>query len=180
MLLNVKRFRIYFFVVSVILTLSSVVKADTGFENWKQSFRVEALNSGIAPQVFDQNIPRLALNQKIIQFDSSQPEFTRNIWDYINNTTSSARIKKGKALMQEYRTLFDQIEQHYGVQREMITAIWAMESDFGRNYGNISIPEALATLAYTSVSEKRRNFAREELIQVADSPRLETCPNSEE
>lgn len=148
----------------IAMCFTCLAQADIGFENWKNSFRIEALDNGISPQVFDQTIVKLTLDPEIIELDSSQPEFTRNIWDYINNTTSSVRIKNGKALMQEHRALFDQIESNYGVQREVITAIWAMESDFGRNYGNKSVIRSLATLAYASSSEKRIDFARSELL----------------
>lgn len=115
-------------------------------------------------KVFDQTLAKMTLDSQVIALDSSQPEFTRNIWDYLNNATSQARIKKGKALMQQHRALFDQIERRYGVQREIITAIWAMESDFGRNYGNKNVLRSLATLAYASSSDKRVDFARGELL----------------
>jgi len=152
--------------VLILLSLfcSSLAKAEIGFDNWKKTFRAEALENGISSQLFDQIVVRLKLDPQIIKLDSSQPEFTRNIWDYINNSTSSSRIKKGKALMQEHRALFDQIEKQYGVQREVITAIWAVESAFGSNFGNKSIIRSLATLAYSSNSEKRKDFAREELL----------------
>jgi len=143
---------------------TNIAHADVGFENWKNSFRLEALNNGISTQVFDQTISGLVIDPQIIKLDSSQPEFTRNVWDYINNSTSVARIKKGKAMLLQHRALFDQIEKLYGVQREIIAAIWAMESDFGRNYGNKGVASSLATLAYTGSSEKRRDFARGELL----------------
>jgi len=106
----------------------------------------------------------LTPDDKVIALDSNQAEFTRNIWDYLNNATSQARIKKGKALMQKHRRLFDDIEARYRVQREIITAIWAMESDFGRNYGNQNVLRSLATLAYSSQSQKRIKFATKELL----------------
>ncbi|HIO96574.1 MAG TPA: lytic murein transglycosylase, partial [Leucothrix sp.] len=43
-------------------------------------------------------------------------------------------------------------------------AIWAMESDFGRNYGSKNVIRSLATLAHHARSEKREKFAKEELL----------------
>jgi len=146
------------------MLFSYVAKADAGFEYWKQTFRQQALAEDILENTFNQAILKLTPDPQVIKFDSSQPEFTRNIWDYLNNSTSTARIEKGKALLQQHRALFDQIEKRYGVQREIITAIWAMESDFGRNYGNKNVVRSLATLAYASSSEKRADFARDELL----------------
>jgi len=114
--------------------------------------------------VFDEAFANLKPDMNVIELDASQPEFTRNIWDYINNAVSQARIKKGKSLLKQHQYLFDQIEKRYGVQREVITAIWAMESDFGRNYGNKEVVQSLATLAFNSHSAKRSEFARNELL----------------
>ena len=106
------------------------------------------------PDVYDKNLGPIEIDPDIIKLDGSQPEFSRNIWDYLNNATSEARLKKGKILLQTYQLLFNEIEQRYGVQREIITAIWAMESDFGRNYGNKNVVSSLATLAYASSSPR--------------------------
>ena len=144
--------------------MTPIAKADFGFEKWKQSARDQALSEGILAKVFDQALKNITIDPEVIKSDGSQPEFTRNIWDYLNNATSIARIKKGKALLQQHRNLFDEIEKRYGVQREIITAIWAMESDFGRNYGNKNVLRSLATLAYASSSQKRKDFALSELI----------------
>ena len=144
--------------------ITPVASADIGFQNWLQTFRQQAISEGILPKVFDQSLSGLTPDDKVIALDSNQAEFTRNIWDYLNNATSQARIKKGKALMQKHRRLFDDIEARYGVQREIITAIWAMESDFGRNYGNQNVLRSLATLAYSSQSQKRIKFATKELL----------------
>ena len=146
------------------MCFASIAYANIGFEKWKQSFRLQALAEGVLASVFDQSITNLTLDPEIIELDNSQPEFTRNVWDYLSNSISTARIKKGKELLQQHRLLFDEIEKRYGVQREIITAIWAMESDYGRNYGNKNVLRSLATLAYKSTSEKRAKFARNELL----------------
>ncbi len=148
----------------IAVCFSTIAKADIGFENWKKSLRQQALVEGILPRVFDQALENVSLDPQVIKFDGSQPEFTRNVWDYIDNATSIARINKGKDLIKQHRGLFDEIEKRYGVQREIITAIWAMESDFGRNYGNKYVLQSLATLAYASSSQKRMDFALSELI----------------
>lgn len=134
---------------------------DADFEIWKKSFKQEVLERGIKASVFEKALGSVKFDPNVIKLDSDQPEFTRNIWDYIDNATSKKRIKKGRALLRKYKKLFDKIEEEYGVQREIILAIWAMESDFGRNYGKNNILRSLATLAYHG---KRADFAKEELL----------------
>ena len=134
------------------------------FEQWKKAFKQQALAAGVSPTLYDQALRRVTPDPVVIKLDASQPEFTRSIWDYIDNATSDKRLKRGQRLLQKYRLLFDDIEKKYGVQREVIVAIWAMESDFGRNYGSKNVIRSLATLAHHARSEKREKFAKEELI----------------
>jgi len=148
--------------ISVSLTsLDAIAYADIEFDSWKARFRQEAIRQGILPAVFARSIEPLVFDPDIIKLDSNQPEFTRHIWTYFDNAISPKRLQKGKTLLQKYRQLFDKIEKQYGVQREILVAIWAMESDFGRNYGNKNVLRSLATLAYHG---KRANFAQQELL----------------
>ncbi len=133
-------------------------------DEWKQSFKQDVLQEGIKPSVFEDAMKQFTPDPDVIKLDISQPEFTRNIWDYIDNATSSKRLKKGRALLKLYQPLFDEIEKKYGVQREVIVAIWAMESDFGRNYGSKNVIRSLATLAHHARTKKRAKFARSELL----------------
>ena len=131
------------------------------FANWIEEFKQEALEKGIKESIFNKALSTIKVDLGVLKMDSDQPEFTRNIWDYIDNATSKKRIKKGKVQLKKYQTLFDKLEEEYGVQREIIVAIWAMESDFGRNYGKKNVLSSLATLAYHG---KRTDFAKEELL----------------
>jgi len=71
-------------------------------------------------------------------------------------------ITRGKQELQKHRQLFDRIELEFGVDREVVIAIWAVESRFGTNMGNFQIFRTLNTLfdAYP----RRSDFFRKELI----------------
>ena len=142
----------------------SSVSPKLNFEQWKINFKQEALADGIDSTLYDQALRRIKPDPVVIKLDTSQPEFTRSIWDYIDNATAEKRLKRGQRLLKKYQLLFDKIEEQYGVQREVIVAIWAMESDFGRNYGSKNVIRSLATLAHHARSEKREKFAKEELL----------------
>ena len=53
------------------------------------------------------------------------------------------------------------IERRYGVDGEVVLAIWGMETNYGGNRGSMPVIESLATLAYEG---RRRDFAEEQLI----------------
>ena len=151
--------------VSRIMTMPATqVSSTVSFEQWKISFKQDALADGIDSTLYDQALQRIIPDPVVIKLDTSQPEFTRSIWDYLDNATSDIRLKRGQRLLKKYQQLFDEIEKQYGVQREIIVAIWAMESDFGRNYGSKNVIRSLATLAHHARSKKREKFAKEELL----------------
>jgi len=142
----------------------STETSKASFEQWKQHFKHQAINDGINPKLFDKAFLHITSDPAVIKIDTNQPEFTRNIWDYIDNAIASSRLKRGQSQLKKYSRLFDEIEKKYGVPREVIVAIWAMESDFGRNYGSKNVIRSLATLAHNARSEKRADFATEELL----------------
>src|SRR5690606_28096884 len=57
--------------------------------------------------------------------------------------------------------LFDRIEATYGVEREVVAAIWGLESAYGAVRGDVPLFEALATLAYDG---RRSAFFEAELV----------------
>ena len=70
-------------------------------------------------------------------------------------------VNKGKRIIQQNAGLLNSIEKSYGVQKEIIVAIWGMETGFGANSGSMNIFSSLATLAYDC---RRSAFFTEELL----------------
>lgn len=71
-------------------------------------------------------------------------------------------IIKGKHKLVEHKELLDRVEEKFGVDREIIIAIWAIESRFGTRQGRHNVLNTLNTLfdAYP----RRSDFFRNELI----------------
>ncbi len=149
----------------------------SSFSDWKSRFASKALAAGISQQILDDTLKDTQLDPKVLELDSSQPEFSKPIWSYLDRATQTKRVKKGIGLIAQYQPLLAQIEQRYAVPKEIIVAIWAMESEFGENYGHNNIIRSLATLAYHG---KRADFAESELIaalniyQQREKQRLQT------
>jgi membrane-bound lytic murein transglycosylase B len=133
------------------------------FSAWRDQLRTDALGAGITAEIFDRAFAGLVPNPDVIRLDSSQPEFTRPVWEYLNDALSTSRVTRGRILLAQQRTLYTQIEQRYGVDAETLVAIWGMESNFGSNTGSYNVVRALATLAYEG---RRQAFWREQLLDV--------------
>jgi membrane-bound lytic murein transglycosylase B len=135
--------------------------APQSFAQWLQQFRQQALATGIAPAVFDQAFAGVTPDLAVIKADSSQPEFSRPVWAYLDSAISAARVRRGQTLLIEHATTLSTIEQRYGVDRHVLVAIWGMESSFGQFMGDKSVIRSLASLAYEG---RRKTFAHSQLL----------------
>ncbi|QBF28640.1 lytic murein transglycosylase [Pseudomonas tructae] len=131
------------------------------FAQWQAGFRQQALQAGINPTTFDRAFLGVTPDMDVIKADRSQPEFTRPVWEYLDGALSPLRVRNGKGLLEKHADLLSQIEQRYGVDRNVLVSVWGMESNFGQFQGNKSVIRSLATLAYEG---RRPAFAHAQLI----------------
>ena len=119
-----------------------------GLQDWIAGFRGRALTAGISAAVFDGAMAGLAYLPDVVRRDRNQNEFTKTIWDYLDTATSEDRVAGGITALAQNRDLLDRIEAAYGVEAEVVVAIWGLESAYGAVRGDVRTLQALATLAY--------------------------------
>lgn len=137
-----------------------VSSGDAGFDAWRTEFRSRALAAGLPAALVDRELAGVTPNPRIISLDSAQPEFSKPIGDYVKGVISADRIARG----QRYRNdlpFWGDIEQRYGVPRDILIAVWAMESAFGAVQGDFDVVRSMSSLAYHG---RRRSWAEGELI----------------
>ncbi|HYG27028.1 MAG TPA: lytic murein transglycosylase [Caulobacteraceae bacterium] len=132
---------------------------DLTFEEWRASYRARALREGIPAAVLDRELAGLTPNTQVASLDTRQPEFSKPVSDYLKSAVSDARISEGRGYRDSLAFL-GPLEQQYGVPREVVLAIWAMETNFGKIRGDFDVIRALATLAWEG---RRRDWAEGEL-----------------
>jgi lytic murein transglycosylase len=131
-----------------------------GLTQWLSTFKDRALAAGISSATLDA-LEGAEYLPKVVRNDRHQNEFTKTIWDYLDTAVSADRIAHGlKALKTQGDTLA-RIEATYGVDAEVVAAIWGLESAYGAVRGDIPTLHALATLAYDG---RRGAFFEGELI----------------
>lgn len=118
------------------------------FRTWIAGFRSRAKAAGIGMEVLDRALDDVEYLPSVIEKDRHQSEFIRTIWDYLDAAVSPDRIAEGQAALDVHRDLLERIEHAYGVEKEVVVAIWGMESAYGRLRGNVPTIAALATLAF--------------------------------
>ena len=168
-MLNIKHRTIQMITIAVFTALTANVHAksdnfspsETGFKQWLGDFKQEALNKGISQPTLDKAFKNIKLNQKVLQSDKKQPEFTKTFFEYFDRAVSDSRIKKGLKNYAKHQELLDEVTKKYGVPGRYLVAFWGMETNYGSYTGNIPIIESLATLAY---DPRRSEFFTKQLI----------------
>src|SRR5215470_15059176 len=81
---------------------------ETGaFAIWLQSLRREASVKGISQRTLDQALSGIEPDQKVLDLDRNQPEFTLTFAQYAARTVTKQRIEQGRNLLEEHRPLLD-------------------------------------------------------------------------
>lgn len=141
--------------------LAATGPANLAFQRWIDRFRARARAAGIRDSVFESAFRGVRYNTDVIQKDRNQSEFTKQIWEYLDSAVSETRVRNGRAALRSNRRLLSEIEARYGVEAEVVVAIWGLESAYGTHRGNVPVIEALATLAFDG---RRGRFFENQLV----------------
>ncbi len=166
-----KTLKTYFFKKSlIIITILSLItfnpiftqaNENIPFDKWLENIEMLAINKGIASETIEKSLTGVEPNNRVIELDRKQPEFTLTLETYLNNAAPKSRVKKGKDLYQEHQKLFEEIYEVYKVQPRFIIALWGIETNFGMYTGSFNVIRSLATLSHDL---RRRDFFTDEMI----------------
>ncbi|WP_111656182.1 lytic murein transglycosylase [Isoalcanivorax indicus] len=107
----------------------------------------QARQAGVSAPVVARSLDTISLNERVIELDRAQPEFTASFAGYFNTRMSEQRIQRGREMYREHRTLLERVAREYGVPAQYLVAFWGMETNYGSFFGRMSILDSLATLA---------------------------------
>ena len=141
--------------------LSTTAAAPGSFQTFLAGLRVDARRAGISPTTLDRAFAGLRPNQKVLDRDRHQPEFTMTWAQYRALLITDQRIANGRVAYQQNRVLFGRVQNRFGVDPGVILGIWGLESSFGTGMGDFHVIDALATLAWDG---RRASFFRGELM----------------
>ncbi|MEM7045450.1 MAG: lytic murein transglycosylase [Pseudomonadota bacterium] len=134
---------------------------DPAFAAWVKELEDDARAAGISEKTIDEALGDLALVPDVVELDRKQPETRQTFEEYRGRVLSETRVKKGRKLLKEHRSLLNRIAADYGVQPRFIIALWGIETSYGGFLGGHHVIKALATLAYDG---RRAELFRRELI----------------
>src|ERR1700731_4528146 len=141
------------FVLFCVLTLttpSHAARCGGDFNGFVQNISGEAASAGISQGVISQALGGVQQDMAVLNFDRRQRyTFNKTFEQYVSTRVGSGRINGGRAMLQRHAALLSRIEQKFGVPRQILVAIWGLETDFGKgDMGRLPVIRTLATLAH--------------------------------
>lgn len=136
-------------------------KIDLSQEKYRRLFQELSKDSIYTQSELAKLFNGVKIKRKVLVLMDTQWE-SKPYYEYRPRFISRSVIRKAKKKLKKYSTLLDRIEQEIGVNREVVIAIWGIESRFGKNSGGFNVFRTLNTLfdAYP----RRSEFFKKQLI----------------
>ena len=152
-----------FLLLIITLTVNLTFKAysEDNFETWLSKYKKEALTQGISQATLDIAFKNVKFLDQVIKYDRKQPEFFEDTITYVSKRATTSRANTAKKLLNKNKTLFIEVENNFYVEKEILLALWGIETNFGKHVGKMDIISSLATLSY---DKRRRDFFSSQLL----------------
>lgn len=140
---------------------------NVNFYKWLKEFKATALAAGITEKTFNLAYSNIkTLDFAILRQVRKQPEFVETTAQYLSKRVNNNRIETGIAKKLKYKTTLQAVENKFGVDKHILLAIWAMESNYGSIMQNPKLmKDIIANLSVLAYGDSARsNFARKQLI----------------
>ncbi|MEP5633005.1 MAG: lytic murein transglycosylase [Tateyamaria sp.] len=135
---------------AALCALPALAQAQCGgsFSSFKAGLKSEAVARGIPAGTADAFLAPVRQDNAVLRADRAQGVFQRPFIDFSRRLISQGRIDSGRSNGRRFDAIFDQVESRYGVDRNVLLAFWAFETDYGAFQGDFNTANALATLAH--------------------------------
>ena len=134
---------------------------NSAYDAWVASFRGRAAAQGISQSTLAEAFQGTGYLPGVVTRDRNQTEFSRTLENYLSIAASDERVQKGRVAFARHRGVLNTLQDRYGVDAEIITAIWGLESFYGERRGEVSVISATSTLAFDG---RRGQFFEQQLV----------------
>jgi len=134
---------------------------DEKFVQWLTGFKKNAATSGISQETLNITFKNVEFLPQVIKYDRKQPEFYEDTDTYVKKRANLLRIRSAKKLLNQNYALFVEVEKNFSVEKEILLALWGIETNFGKHVGKMDIVSSLATLSF---DKRRRDFFSNQLM----------------
>src|ERR1700716_696440 len=148
--IRMRKFCLVILFGTVIATPSYAARCGGDFNSFVAAMSAEAQAAGVSPAVVSQALSGVTQDPAVLNFDRRQRgTFKKSFEQYVSTRVGAGRINMGRQMLQRHAALLARIEQQFGVPRQIVVAIWGLESDFGKgDIGKMPVIRTLATMAH--------------------------------
>jgi membrane-bound lytic murein transglycosylase B len=147
--------------LAAMLAMLGVTQSHANSADFVRGIWPQAEARGVSRAAFESAFAGYNYIPKVMELTKKQPEFSQTVQQYIDRRVTNAQASKGRAMRGEWNQTLTGAQQRWGVQPEIVLAIWGMETNFGGFMGGENTIHALATLTEGGY---RTDFFREELL----------------
>jgi len=147
---------IMIFTLQSSLLMASETSNGTSFQNWVERLKNQALSQGISSETLDQTF------QDISEISLDEPVSSNTNMQYLRYSLSNRQISFNKQMLSHYNDVLFEIRHLFGVNEEIIVALWGMDNRAVQSSNQYPAINVLANLSYLQPSNAH---AKTELFQ---------------
>jgi lytic murein transglycosylase len=134
----------------LLATPSYAARCGGDFNTFVSAMSQEAAAAGISRGVISQALGGVQQDMGVLAFDRRQRgTFNKTFEQYVSTRVGAGRINGGRAMLKKHAALLSSIEAKFGVPRQILVAIWGLETDFGKgDMGKLPVFRVLSTMAH--------------------------------
>ena len=155
------KFKIFLIIYLFTIFNPNISLANEKFTEWLVGFKGRAIAQGVSQETVDTALKNAKFLERILALDRKQPEFFEKTYEYLEKRVDEKRIQAAKNLLKENSPLLEKVSAKFKVDKEILVALWGIETNFGVNKGKVDIISALSTLSFDN---RRSEYFEKELI----------------
>jgi len=148
--------------LAIAAVMATPARADAKFEAFIQTLWSRVQKGGYSRDLFDAGFAGITEpDPLVLKLAENQPEFKSTTSEYLDKAVTQIRIDTGRQMLSSNADLFAAIQAKYGVDKSILLGIWGIESNFGKQMGDMKVLRCLATLAYSGT---KKSYAYDQLL----------------
>jgi len=155
------KFKIFLIIYLLVIFNPAISSSNEKFNEWLVAFKGRAIAQGVSKETADNALKNVKFLERIVALDRKQPEFFEKTYEYLDKRVDEKRIQAAKNLLNENSALLEKVNTKFKVDKEILVALWGIETNFGVNKGKVDIISALSTLSFDN---RRPEYFEKELI----------------
>ena len=155
------KFKIFLIIYLFAIFNPTISLSNEKFNEWLVGFKSRAIAQGVSKETADNALKNAKFLERIVALDRKQPEFFEKTYEYLDKRVDEKRIQAAKNLLNENSALLEKVNTKFKVDKEILVALWGIETNFGVNKGKVDIISALSTLSFDT---RRPEYFEKELI----------------